>query len=576
MRSHSLTLSVLLAAAAPARAVQGFAAVAFHDVVDTRAELDENAVTVEHLVGLLDWLRAHHWTAVSLDDVEAARLGRKPLPERAILLTFDDGYRSVYTRVYPLALAYRVPIVAAVVGSWLDAPMDGTVRYGDVETPRSRFVSWEELREMSGSGLVEIASHSQDLHRNLIGNPQGNVLPAAVTRLHAPDRGYESESAFDERIRGDLRRSRELLENRLGRAPRCIAWPFGRYDVAGVAIARELGFEFALTLDPGPADLSAPMAIARILPTDDPDLAAMVRSICFADALPRLQRFVALDPSVVWNDDPVEMDARLGRVIERLRVLGVTGVVLDAAEVDGEGRLTAAWFPTGQIALHADLLARLAWQCETRAGVSACVRLSSAAAARTLGGPERVLALFRDLGTYVPMSGLFVDDAPGLATIGSALRPDAAPWETRKARDAARSAALPEPAALALEAFHAVEAFRPGLSLVLLTDADAGMAPAPIADLTLFRCRPDADAARRLAERMRAAGSLAPIVHRRCGLWFTGDRPPRGTDLAEATRLFQILGGVATGWAADDPLGDRPAASIVAPAVSTATFPLRK
>src|SRR4051812_33980818 len=165
MRRLLLLLFIVSICALPARAGQQFASVAFHDVVDFRGDLDDEAVTVDRLIGFFEWLRANRWTAISLDDVEAARRGIKPLPERAILITFDDGYRSVYTRVFPLALAYRIPIVVALVGAWLDAPMDGKLRYGNRDIPRSKFLSWDEICELSDSGLVEIASHSYDLHQ---------------------------------------------------------------------------------------------------------------------------------------------------------------------------------------------------------------------------------------------------------------------------------------------------------------------------------------------------------------------------------------------------------------------------
>jgi peptidoglycan/xylan/chitin deacetylase (PgdA/CDA1 family) len=84
---------------------------------------------VDHLIGFFEWLRANDWTAISIDDIEAARRGEKRLPKRAILITFDDGWRSLYTRVFPLVLAYRIPIVAALVGRWVDAPMDAKVPY---------------------------------------------------------------------------------------------------------------------------------------------------------------------------------------------------------------------------------------------------------------------------------------------------------------------------------------------------------------------------------------------------------------------------------------------------------------
>ena len=79
-----------------------FVSVAFHDVVDTREELTSDAVTADKLVRFFDWLKGTGWTVVSLDDVLAAKQGRRPLPDKAILLTFDDGYRSLYTRVFPL------------------------------------------------------------------------------------------------------------------------------------------------------------------------------------------------------------------------------------------------------------------------------------------------------------------------------------------------------------------------------------------------------------------------------------------------------------------------------------------
>src|SRR3954469_16720501 len=123
MRRPPLLFLLAVLALVPARAADRFASVSFHDVVDFKGDLDDEAVTVDRLIGFFEWLRANRWTAISLDDVEAARRGKKPLPERAILITFDDGYRSVYTRVFPLALAYRIPIVVALVGEWVEPPM---------------------------------------------------------------------------------------------------------------------------------------------------------------------------------------------------------------------------------------------------------------------------------------------------------------------------------------------------------------------------------------------------------------------------------------------------------------------
>jgi biofilm PGA synthesis lipoprotein PgaB len=123
---HLLYLLVFFAAAVPicdARsqpAGQRFVSVAFHDVVDRPDELDADAVTATLLVQFFDWLKGTGWTAVSLDDLAAARRGTRPLPDKAILITFDDGYKSLYTRVFPLLKVYRFPIVASLVGIWME------------------------------------------------------------------------------------------------------------------------------------------------------------------------------------------------------------------------------------------------------------------------------------------------------------------------------------------------------------------------------------------------------------------------------------------------------------------------
>src|SRR3954468_22765929 len=185
-----LILALLLAATTRPAGAQDrppdFVTVVFHDVVDRTEDLEADAMTTIALTRFFDWIKGNGWNPISLDDLDAARNGTKPLPPKAILLTFDDGYTSVYTRVYPLLLAYRYPAIVAVVGKWMAAAPGSMVEYGDKTAPRERFLSWAQIRQMTGSGLVEIASHSNDLHETVPGNPQGNLQPAGSTWRYDP------------------------------------------------------------------------------------------------------------------------------------------------------------------------------------------------------------------------------------------------------------------------------------------------------------------------------------------------------------------------------------------------------
>jgi biofilm PGA synthesis lipoprotein PgaB len=59
----------------------------------------------------------------------------KTLPPKAVLLSFDDGYSSFYTRVWPLLQAWNVPALWAPVGSWVDTPENQKVNFGGLMTP---------------------------------------------------------------------------------------------------------------------------------------------------------------------------------------------------------------------------------------------------------------------------------------------------------------------------------------------------------------------------------------------------------------------------------------------------------
>src|SRR5262245_54596479 len=93
-------LASLAAAHADGTAKPDYTAIVFHDVVDDRSNLSVDAITTIELIRFFDWLKGSSWTVISIDDIERAESGARPLPEKSILLTFDDGYESVYSKVY--------------------------------------------------------------------------------------------------------------------------------------------------------------------------------------------------------------------------------------------------------------------------------------------------------------------------------------------------------------------------------------------------------------------------------------------------------------------------------------------
>ncbi len=391
----------LLATGAHAVEPDTWVAVSWHDVHDQvagQADVDQFAVSTANLAEQFDWIAEQGWRPVSVEQIIRAHEGGEALPDQAVLLTFDDGLASLYERVYPLLKAYDYPAVAAVVTGWLEDLEPGeTIDYEGRERGPDGFVSWEQLREMADSGLVELASHSHALHSGVLANPQGNEQPAATTAAFLEDENrYETIEEWHARVRADLARSAELIEARTGHAPRTVVWPYGEYNRHTEAIARELGMRLSLGLTSGVNTTDSLGHNHRFLITGNPGLST------FAGNLPQtgsrtLKRAAHVDLDYVFDPDEDQQSRNLDALLDRMRALGVNTVYLQAfADPDGDGTADALYFPNRHLPVRADLFNRVAWQLRTRAGVEVYAWMPMLAFDLPDADRARALAVRRD------------------------------------------------------------------------------------------------------------------------------------------------------------------------------------
>lgn len=359
-----------VAAAEKPWAPGNFLALAYHDVEDDDPDQAFLSVRTDRLVDQLAWLRENGYQAVSVDQILAARQGGKPLPERAVLLSFDDGYRSFYTRVLPILKAYRWPALLAPVGTWMDTPANKPVDFGGSLEPRRRFLDWDEIRLISQSGLVEIAAHTDASHYGALANPQGNTEPAAAIRAYDAKTGnYETEAQFQARMGGDVRAISRKIEQVTGRKPRVWVWPYGAEGGSTLRIAADNGYELALTLEDGPGRLDRLMSTPRMLLASDPPLKPFANSIVSMEATPSM-RVAHVDLDYVYDPDPAQTDRNLGELVQRILDLQINTVFLQAySDPTGDGLVRSVYFPNRWLPVRADLFNRAAWQLHNRANV---------------------------------------------------------------------------------------------------------------------------------------------------------------------------------------------------------------
>ena len=351
--------------------------IGYHEIINTEnALIPEYAVSTTQFQQHIDWLKKNGFHFINVDQLIQAHQGKYSLPKKPVLLTVDDGYASFYKNAYPIVKANKIPVVLAVVGSWLEPKEDQSIDFSGDQIQRKDMLSWSELKEMQDSVLVEIASHSYNLHRGIVGNPQGNLEPAAVTRLYdAKSAGYEDDNHYQQRISNDLKQNNQLLIAHGLKSPRVMVWPYGHYNMQTVKIAKQLGMPVAISLDDGADSAKSSLGqLNRILIEGNMTTTDLAREIQNRQQHlgdnNRPQKIMHIDLDYIYDKDPIQQERNLDHLLDRIVAMKVNTVYLQAfSDPDANGSADMVYFPNHYLPMRADLFNRVAWQIQTRTQV---------------------------------------------------------------------------------------------------------------------------------------------------------------------------------------------------------------
>lgn len=354
----------------------------FHDVRDDvlkEGDRDVYAIQTKNLAQFLDWLSQSDWKPIRLKDIEEARKQGKELPHNSILLTFDDGALSSYSRVFPLLKQYKIPAVFALPTSWLN----GNTQAGYEAYGKGNLVNWAQVREMQTSGLAEFASHSDDLHHGVLANPQGNEQPAATSYAYLKTQSrYETDAEYQQRILQDLRKSYAVLKKEVGVEPKAIIWPYGAVNEQLEKLAQQAGFQFSFSLGRDGMNRVSDSTFKRSLvinnPTAEQLTEGMLNILNFeeSDLFKQPRHFVSMDLNQLAAQANSQTDEKLGQLLSKLYSLKNNALILKALDdQDGDGQYDVAYFPTDKMPVKQDILNRSLWQAQTRAGQAVILEL---------------------------------------------------------------------------------------------------------------------------------------------------------------------------------------------------------
>ena len=195
----------------------------YHNFTNDPAQVTEFTVTAQRLEQDIVMLQEHGYTFLLPQDWLDIIAGKQERPKKPVMLTFDDGYLSNYTLAYPILQKYNAKAVISVVASLI----------GQMENK----ITWEQAREMYQSGLVEIQSHTYNLHNPYSGGMISPDYPTGI--LPYPN---ESQGEYTTRALQDLAESKRLIEQEVGNSVFFLCFPFGERTDWVDPILEQCGF----------------------------------------------------------------------------------------------------------------------------------------------------------------------------------------------------------------------------------------------------------------------------------------------------------------------------------------------
>lgn len=228
----------------------------YHEVKPYKTRKD--VITPYEIASDLKYLQANNYTAITMTDLIDYVNGKKELPEKSIILSFDDGYYNNYVYVFPLLKKYNMKIVFSLIGK----NTDDATQYPEDNLNYSH-VTWSQANEMVNSGLVEIQNHTYNLH--------------TITRKRYGCQKNKGESLehYEKILTEDLGKLQKEITDRTGTTPNTFAYPYGQDSKDSYPIIKKLGFKASLTCDYG----------VNIV-TKNPEMLYGLKRVCRAHGVP--------------------------------------------------------------------------------------------------------------------------------------------------------------------------------------------------------------------------------------------------------------------------------------------------
>ncbi len=270
---------------------------------------------IEEFQWQMQYLKGNGFHPISQEQLMAYWFQGKPLPLKPVLITFDDGFRTVYTDAYPVIKPLGYPSIFFLYTHF--------VEYGELALKKKKEISQkhqgklstealtdDDIFEMEKSGMVVESHTANHLNMGMVGE---KLAAAAAQKLWT----YE------------LSQPLTFIESRFGNKPDWLAYPYGVYDPGILKAVRDLGYKLAFTVNPGPNDRTVPPLVLKrnliLYPISHERFADI-----FKDKVLHLKNLSPGDGDLINSQEPVISGQILDNVVPKSVQLQVGSHILQS------------------------------------------------------------------------------------------------------------------------------------------------------------------------------------------------------------------------------------------------------
>ncbi|WP_295157045.1 polysaccharide deacetylase family protein [uncultured Ruminococcus sp.] len=207
----------------------------YHSVLLDNEKCGEYIVSLDQVEEDIEYLKHNSFTPVFVNDLIKYVNYNGELPDKPVILTFDDGCYNNYEYLIGLLKKENFKATVSVVGSYTTDASESA------ENPSAAYsyLRWCDINEMRDSGYYEFCSHSFDMH-------------SLEDRKGVLKKVSESDAEYRHALITDIDGLQRLFDTNCGFRPNTFTYPYGFHSDTAEQVIRELGFEASLGVEEKP------------------------------------------------------------------------------------------------------------------------------------------------------------------------------------------------------------------------------------------------------------------------------------------------------------------------------------